>query len=187
MKRKHVKTILIVLGICLIVREFLPIDLSLYESNGQWETTGNNTSKINAHDKLSYSNHPCFDLATLEEINLLVSGFDTEPIEVETIETPIIVETAHVTSIGITRFLPLFKPIKFTSNNTYSWHANACYRGIPYSIIGSGSLEITGTNRIFGICSGKRAKKIIEQIALKEIQKTVFKEVSDKFDSIVDN
>ncbi|MFK7925239.1 MAG: hypothetical protein AB8H47_25010 [Bacteroidia bacterium] len=134
-----------------------------------------------------YTDEKCVDLVREKNVALLYTGLNIDKQEIEMGGPIINVDVSSTTSVGILRFLPLYKPFTFSSNNSYTWTVNACYRNGLYSIMGTGNVEITGTEKIFGICSAKQAQKIIEQVIAKELDRQVSNHIEGQFQSVVND
>jgi flagellar basal body-associated protein FliL len=78
-------------------------------------------------------------------------------------------------SVGLARFLPIYKPFSFKSIIHYKWTASIDKNNKLYSIRNQDAINIEGDASILGLCSAKNAKKMVA----KGVQEKVIQEIKD--------
>lgn len=190
MKKSWKITIIIVL-LFLIGREFLPFSISFYKDYSKTESSA---SSIYESSSRSWKENGLivkdssirFDKKQLPKI--VFYGFNKEKEylmdSLKNGKNSIKVFVKNDLNIGLARYIPLIKPIDFSSKMKYSWDYSIKENHSITTVKGSGSIDTSGSKNIYGICSAKQAKKLIEQKIIDDAKKTVIADVNNKVKSI---
>lgn len=174
--QKSWKIIIVVILIVLVVREFLPTNFSFYQSNSKTELSNNNTFRSWKLNRLKGDNNfISLDENKLPKINFY--GFDDEVNTLNKNKKEINVIIKNDSDISLTRFIPLVKPIEFSSNIQYSWDCRIYKNDSITTIESSGSVLVSGSKKIYGICTGKEAKKLIILKIKEDVKEKVKSEI----------
>lgn len=84
------------------------------------------------------------------------------------------------TSLGSLRYLPLFKPVSFTSEVTYKWSAPKTLNNVPLKEPESGKFDIRGNCNLLGYYSSTKAEQIINELISKSIVDQIQKDLNNR-------
>lgn len=84
----------------------------------------------------------------------------------------------HEESIGLGRFLPLYKPVSFDGKAAYQWDV---VKNNGKKLSNTGKFEFDGGLLIKGFCSASNASKSIRKAIKKAIEDQIKKEVNEQF------
>ena len=83
-------------------------------------------------------------------------------------------------NISLSRFLPLYKSVSFSSEIKYYCNPQIKKNNKFHDITAKGDIKVSGEIYIIGICSGLSTKnKILDEVE-SEIKETVFSQVTKK-------
>ena len=113
------------------------------------------------------------DVIDLHESDDILVTFTGLSVRDENYDKPRTINVSVSDQIWISsdRFLPLFKPIDFDCDASYSWYADLLWNDKRILIQGHGDISIRGENTIYGLSSAKGARKSTQAVieaALKE-------------------
>lgn len=190
MKKSWKITIIIVL-LFLIGREFSPSSLSLYKSYLKTESSSSSDYQTSSS---SWTESGLIVKDSSVRFNKKLSpkivfyGFNNEKGYLvdasENKENDIKIFVKSDLNVSLTRYIPLVKPIDFSSKITYSWDYSIKENQSITTIKGSGYIDTSGSKNIYGICAAKQAKKLIEQKIIDDAKKIVIADVNKKLKSI---
>lgn len=185
MKNKSAQKLLIVLFLFLILREFLPISLTYYKSYSTWNSSSNSSTEATSIER-----EPDFDESFIinfdkgEEYNINCDGLYEKESSPYMSDNAVIVSVTKNLNISPLRFLPLIKPLDFSSHNSYRWSADIYSHGKLHFVSGSGRLDVSGDYNIYGVCSGKDVKKMINKTIISNLERQIQAEIRTKLISI---
>jgi len=88
------------------------------------------------------------------------------------------------TSLGLTRFLPYYKPVLVHSKIHYQWTAEV-WRNNKKSLMANQSiLNLEGQANITGFCSGRQAGKLIMKSVKDQIEKEIKKDIDNQISNL---
>lgn len=187
MKKSWKITIVIVL-LFLIARELSSYSFSFYKNYSKTNSTANSTFRSWKAGEIEAIEKSSISLDENESPTIIFYGFDKElDYSIDSFknkENCVKVFIENDTYIGLTRYIPLVKPIDFHSNISYSWKYTLNKNNMLTNIEGSGSINTTGSNTIYGICSGKEAEKLITLKITENVKQTITSDVKNKLKSI---
>jgi hypothetical protein len=105
------------------------------------------------------------------------SGQSNDSTFVKTEDLKINYRYTHEESIGLGRFLPLYKPVSFNGKAAYQWDV---VQNNGKKISNSGKFEFDGGLSIKGFCSASTASKSIRKAIKKAIEDQIKKEVNEQ-------
>lgn len=186
--QKNSFKIFIILVVCMLVRELLLFDFSLYQQKSSWDTSSKNnfSSKTLSTDKdLLTKNSPYPNLDNGDFPQVIFQTFGDTISNVN--EHYIFVNINKQFSQKLAYYIPLIKPIKFNYDLSYSW--NSSFTKGNKRIHGNSSTEfkIDGKSTIYGFCSAKTARQLIEGIVEQEIREKAIEEINQHLTSVIEN
>jgi len=84
------------------------------------------------------------------------------------------------TSMGIFRFMPIYKPISINSTGNYKWNNPLKVSSNPIGVSESEEFEMSGHLNIFGICSVKDAKEKTQTLIYTSIKNQIKRNIKKK-------
>jgi len=84
------------------------------------------------------------------------------------------------TSIGLTRFLPFYKPINFSSKIIVRWNVNGNDSDSVHLLSRDETINIKGHMNIVGICTASTAKQLINDLISSETKKIIDTDINRK-------
>ena len=105
------------------------------------------------------------------------SGQSNDSTIVKTEDLKINYRYTHEESIGLGRYLPLYKPVSFNGKAVYQWDV---LQNNGKKLNNSGKFEFDGGLSIKGFCSASTASKSIRKAIKKAIEDQIKKEVNEK-------
>ena len=84
------------------------------------------------------------------------------------------------TSIGLTRFLPYYKPVQVHSKIHYQWTAEVWKNNRKSLLTSHSILNLSGIADITGFCSGSQAQKLIMKSVKDQIEKEIRKDIDNQ-------
>lgn len=192
MKKPIIKYLLIIFVVFLIVREFTPFRISIYKSFSNSRTSADSEINSKSYETKNITDNIQFINDDLQYINL--DKNDAYNVEFnykkenndynKTNKNIIVVNISTDNHISKLRYIPLIKPITFSSKNSYLWDAEIYNKGKVINVEGSGNVNIKGNKNIYGICSGKESKEVIDKIIIENVQKQIEKDIKTKLVSL---
>ncbi len=88
------------------------------------------------------------------------------------------------TSIGLTRFLPYYKPVQVHSNIHYQWTAEVWKNNKKSLMTNQKKINLDGVADIKGFCSASHAKKIILKSVKDQVEKEIRKDIDNQISSL---
>jgi hypothetical protein len=83
-------------------------------------------------------------------------------------------------SMGIFRFMPIYKPISINSKVIYKWNNPSKVSSNPIGVLESEEFEMSGHMNIFGICSVKDAKEKTQTMIYTSIKNQIKRNIKNK-------
>ena len=183
---KKWKIIFVAVSILLVFRKFSSVEYTFYKAFSNYNSTHNSHIERYSSEKLPSIIET--DIVRFYEdqiLNIIYTGLNQKNDNLPSQNNNYIkVNVINNPNIGVTRFIPIIKPIKFYSYATYYWNTKLEKDNRIISISCSGSIKIEGDNQIYGICSGKEAKRIIENKIGAVIQDYISKEINKELSKI---
>ena len=84
------------------------------------------------------------------------------------------------TSIGLTRYLPIYKPINFSSKIIVRWNVNGNNSDSIHLLSREETINIKGHINIVGICTASTAKQLINDLISTETKKIIDTDINTK-------
>lgn len=154
--------------------EFVPFKISFYQDYSNYISSSSSSSNSwNANGDLVGKNVANLEQSELSKI--VFYGFDDangnfdKPLKNNQNQIEVFVNNDF--NISLARYIPLIKPINFSSEISYSWNHRINKNNIITTIEGSGSIDVSGNKNIYGICTGKEAKTLIELQIMNDVKK----------------
>jgi len=91
------------------------------------------------------------------------------------------------TSMGIFRFMPIYKPISINSTGNYKWNNPLKVSSNPSGVSESEEFEMSGHLNIFGICSVKDAKEKTQTLIYTSIKNQIKRDIKNKLNGNKEN
>ena len=162
----------------LILREFTMVDYSFFRSFAE----SNSSLEASFTDKSYAYNNELYEFPLInfnENDNYIFHFYGLDEIKIQDEKVNVVnVSVSYYADIDPIRYLPLIKPIEFSSSNTYNWYTDIYIGNKIHNISGSGFIDIYGEMKIYGICSGKTAKKKIDKLISNKIKSTIINSIN---------
>lgn len=88
------------------------------------------------------------------------------------------------TSLGLTRFLPYYKPVQVHSKIHYQWTAEVWKNNRKSMMTNQHILNLEGQAIITGFCSGSHARKIIMKAVIEQIENKIKKDIDNQISDL---
>ncbi|MEI7504447.1 MAG: hypothetical protein WCJ61_14300, partial [Paludibacter sp.] len=88
------------------------------------------------------------------------------------------------TSIGLTRFLPFYKPVQVHSKIHYQWTAEVWINNRKSLLANQNILNLNGEANITGFCSARHASKLIKKDVKAQIEKEIRKDIDNQISNL---
>jgi len=184
MKLSIKKIILIIFVSFLVAREFAPFHLSYYKSN--WNSSANsrsNCSKAQYGDIPTYINTVDFD--ETEEVDIIYNGLE-EHTETSSSSENIVVRVNAPDISSWKYYIPFYKNVSFNYNFNYTINTRIKFNQETTSVSCHGSVGISGSHKLVGICSGKTAQQEIREKIHSSVKTAIGGKIQDQIDEIVE-
>lgn len=172
--------IILVLLLYTVLREVLPVEISLYRGTSYHSSSTTSSASASAHEIGPNGDQFCQPIASLGEVRITLEGesfvFTEHPgppanyIDVE-------VYKSDNLNLSGASYLPLFKPIDFRKHISYTWGSNLCYNNKSYTFSSQEHTTVSGTYTIYGLCSRNYAERLIRHSLSKKTNQQVAYEI----------
>lgn len=98
--------------------------------------------------------------------------------------------TIHVQTnrdISLARYLPLIKPVGFRSEASYFYSERVQKNGKIHTLNGNGSIVVSGTYEVYGLCAGRHITAFIQKEVDEQIVRSAIQSVVEKVKSLDSN
>ena len=171
--------ILILFIVFLIAREVTPINFSLYKSYSEISASSSTESSTKDYDVNAIPDEsPVINLDNKNTYPIELRYEPKDKTRYKNGSKPIKVYITKDNYISKLRFIPLIKLIAFSSDNTYNWDGKIYNDGKTITIEGSGNINLEGNKNIYGLCSGKESKALIDKMIIEHVQKQIQKDIN---------
>lgn len=90
-------------------------------------------------------------------------------------------------NVGLARFIPLYKVVKFDAEFDTNWSGNVLLRNRDIPLSKRNSFAINGDYKIVGICSASKTRQIIHDRIMKEAQKIIKENIRSEIETTKEN
>ena len=171
--KKKIKIILLLAAVAIIPSlNLLNISLVTTNSRIQYSAYDDIVVKTSLVSNISVP-----DRAFSQPYNIVIHGLNnyTNPgINSSAYQIDVYVE--EKTSLGALRFLPIYKPIQFSSTVYYKWHN-------PLGTVENRTIETTGHHNVFGTWSFRKAELETQRLINNHIVKKIHSDIRKKLNS----
>lgn len=173
---KKTTIVLLILLLAIVLFAFSPSNFFLYRASSS--TSIYPISKSERNDSIGDKETIALDKTKPYRITIHGLSDDSNTSNNES-KGDINVYATKSNSVGLLRFIPIFKPINFSSTISYRW-VTPLHKNIQSSNSNSGSFEMRGRYYIFGICSPKRAKQVVLNNIFEQAQNQIKEDIKKK-------
>lgn len=182
MKLSIKKILLITLLSFLVAREFTSFHLSYYKSNWNSNTTSRSNCTNTKYGNISYEYINTVDFDEAEEVGILYEGL--EEIARNSSQENIIVKVNAPHISNWKYYIPFYKSISFSYDFDYYINTRIKLNKETTSVSCSGSVSISGSHRIIGVCSGKEAKQDVKDKIYQTVKNSIGGKVQEQIDGL---
>jgi len=177
--KKKTKIILLVLLVIFVLSLFTNLNISLHKSS--YSVTTYSISNTERFDSIKNGEF----LEKADPYIIVFHGLrDNNTEDLDNSKNILKVYVNKQTSVGLLRFIPIVKPITFSSSISYRWFTQVNRLTKQTSISDSGSFEIRGKYNLYGFYSVKTAEQlvldVIDEQVKKKIKDDLFKRLNNK-------
>ncbi|WP_281763439.1 hypothetical protein [Neptunitalea lumnitzerae] len=172
--------------VILIAREFVPFQVNIYKSYNSYSTSENtdftNTGLGTSAEMLTDENLLNLDIDPTYHMN--IEGIDNGTFFKDGTKNLLTISANQEKKISAFRFIPLIKYIPYSIETHYNYYSDVYYQGKGTLIKCSGNIRVNGTLKIFGICSGKTAKQLLENEINEHVKDIIYTKTKEHINAM---